>query len=323
MTTSPTSPLTDFAQDVLAGLDRPARRLSSKWFYDDRGSELFEQITRCPEYYLTDAEAEIYEHSAVELVDYLNTRAFDLIELGAGSGKKTQLLIEQFLRAGLQFAYRPIDLSASALNDLGDLIRLRWPNLDFNPVNAEYFEALDRLGSSTGGRQRLLLFPGANIGNFTPAEAVEMLRRIHAFLNPGDLVLIGFDLKKDPAVVLAAYNDPGGITAAFNLNLLQRINRELGGDFNLDCWRHWETYDPATGAARSFLVPIDAQQVSLKTLGRSFSFRAWEPIAVEISQKYHLREIEGLAAAANYTFVRHFSDRREYFTNSLWQVPTP
>ena len=328
MTTSPTPPFGAFAQDVLEGLDRPDRRLSSKWFYDERGSQLFDEITRLPEYYLTEAEASIYHHRTGDLLPYLQDGAFDLIELGAGNGSKTQILLEHFFRAGLRFAYRPIDLSNSALQELGELIRLRWPSLDFAPLHAEYFEALDRLGKGEKGQQRrrrrrLLLFPGANIGNFTPPDAVRMLQRLRGFLTPGDLLLTGFDLKKDPATILAAYNDATGITAAFNLNLLRRINRELGGNFVLDCWRHWETYDPVTGAARSYLVPEEPQRVTLGGLGRSYDFEAWEPISVEISQKYSLPEIEGLAEQSGFRFLAHLSDERGWFTNSLWQVPGP
>ncbi len=321
MTISPTSKLSPFAEDVVAGLSGDRRHLSSKWFYDDRGTELFRKIMDTPEYYLTDAEAEIYRGCTTDLLESIDRRPFDLIELGAGDGTKTQLLIERFLAAGAQFSYRPIDLSSSAISSLGKLIKLRWPKLEFSPIQADYFEALDRLGSSTGERLRMVLFPGANIGNFTPPEAVGMLSNIRSFLKPGDLILTGFDLKKDPAVVLAAYTDGAGITAAFNLNLLTRINRELQGNFQLDSWRHWETYNPATGAANSFLVAIEPQTVRIGVVGKTFKFRAWEVVQVEISQKYNLREIEGMAIAAGYNFVRHFTDARQWFTNTLWQVP--
>ena len=314
---------TSFADEVIAGLDDEQPHLSSKWFYDDRGTELFRRIMACPEYYLTEAEAEIYRQSATDLLGAIGSAPFDLIELGAGDGSKTQLLIERFLAQNRQFHYRPIDLSSRALEELGKLVRLRWPNLAFTPERGDYFEALDRLGSSDSGRQRLVLFPGANVGNYSPAEAVVMLRRLRSFLQPGDHLLTGFDLKKDPAVVLAAYNDGGGLTAAFNLNLLQRINRELGADFQLDCWRHWETYDPASGAARSFLVPIEPQRVTLGKAKRSFNFPAWTAIQVEISQKYHLSEIDHMAREAGYECVEHFTDRRMWFTDSLWKVPNP
>ena len=322
MTLPAHSTLSPFATEVIEGLSKPDdRRLSSKYFYDERGTALFRQIMDCPEYYLTDAEAEIYRECADQILQAIGTRSFDLIELGAGDGTKTQLLIERFLAGKAEFTYRPIDLSGSALTELGKLIRIRWPRLDFQPVEADYFEALDRLGKSVSDRPRLVLFPGANIGNFTPGDAVEVLQRIRRFLQPGDHLLTGFDLKKDPSVVLAAYNDGGGLTAAFNLNLLRRINRELGANFELACWRHWESYDPFSGAARSYLVPIEPQEVKLAS-GHRFSFRAWEPIQVEISQKYSLREIEGMCDAAGYRFRRHFTERQDWFTDSLWQVPS-
>ncbi|PPK85396.1 dimethylhistidine N-methyltransferase [Neolewinella xylanilytica] len=321
MTVSHTSPtLSTFADDVVQHLSGERPRLNSKWFYDEQGNTLFQSIMQTQEYYLTDAEKEIYGSCGKDLLRYLDRQPFDLIELGAGDGTKTQHLIERLLAEKARFAYRPIDLNGSALEELSELINFRWPKLDFEPIQADYFEALNRLGNSSGGRRRLLLFPGANIGNYTPGEAVDMLKRLRQFLAPGDMLLTGFDLKKDPAVILAAYNDAAGYTAAFNLNLLTRINRELKADFVLDCWRHWETYDPVTGAAKSYLIPIEPQTVHIGAAGRSFNFRAWQPVEVEISQKYSLREIEGMADAAGFEFVRHFQDSQQYFTDSLWRV---
>lgn len=321
MTAATTSKLSSFATEVMEGLASEPRTLSSKWFYDERGTQLFKEIMTCPEYYLTQAEAEIYETYVTDFLAATDGQPFELIELGAGDGSKTQILLDYFYKNDARFTYRPIDLSSSALAELGDLVKLRWPRLEYKPIQADYFEALDRLGGRGNRQRRLVLFPGANVGNFTPADAVAMLTKIRGFLTPGDLLLTGFDLKKDPAVVLAAYNDAAGVTANFNLNLLSRINRELGGNFELDCWRHWQSYDPVSGAACSYLVPIEPQTVSLGAAGRTYQFRAWDPIQVEISQKYHLREIEGMAEAAGYEFVRHFSDGREWFTNSLWRVP--
>lgn len=322
MTIPTSSKLSPFAQEVMDGLGSEPRRLSSKWFYDDRGTELFKQIMNCPEYYLTEAEAEIFQTNAADFLAATEGQPFELIELGAGDGTKTQILLDYFYKNNARFSYRPIDLSGSALAELGDLVKLRWPLLDFKPIQADYFEALDRLGNRSKNQRRLILFPGANIGNFTPTHAVEMLGNVRTFLRPNDLLLTGFDLKKDPAVVLAAYNDATGVTAAFNLNLLSRINRELGGNFELDCWRHWQTYNPITGAARSYLLPIEPQTVRLAAVEPSYDFRAWEAIEVEISQKYSLREIEGMAEAAGFEFVRHFSDGKEWFTDSLWRVPS-
>ncbi|MTB49377.1 L-histidine N(alpha)-methyltransferase [Lewinella sp. W8] len=309
-----------FAADVFEGLASTPRRLSSKWFYDERGDALFQQIMGMPEYYLTDCELEIFQTAGPELLDAIGNRSFDLIELGAGDGTKTQFLIEQFLAAGANFTYRPIDISAHAIEILGNLIRRRWPTLPFKPVQDDYFSALDRLGKSQGDHLRLVLFPGANIGNFAPEEAVQFLRHLRKFLREDDLLLVGFDLKKDPAIILAAYNDPAGYTAAFNLNLLRRINEELGADFRLDQWKHWETYNPVSGATRSYLVSLADQSVRLPDYGRRFRFDVWEPIEVEISQKYNRPEIEAMLQQAGFTFLRHLEDSRGYFSDALARV---
>ena len=314
------STLSPFAAEVLAGLSERPRELSSKWFYDEAGDRLFQAIMAMPEYYLTDAEREIYQRAAPDLLRELAGRPFDLIELGAGDGSKTRYLIDAFIEANARFIYRPIDISAHAIEILGARVKMQWPNLPYEPLNDDYFTALDRLGNSSGGRCRLVLFPGANIGNFKPEEACKFLRHLRSFLAPGDLLLTGFDLKKNPDVVLNAYNDAAGRTADFNLNLLRRINRELAGDFNLLQWRHWETYNPQSGSTESFLVSRVAQRVTIGALKKTFSFDAWEAIAVEISQKYSKREIEEMAAESGYRHLRHLQDTRGYFADSLWVV---
>ncbi len=307
-----------FADDVISGLHASPKRLSSKWFYDETGDRLFQDIMAMPEYYLTDAEKEIYQTCAPDLLEVIGQTTFDLIELGAGDGAKTQYLLDHFIRQQANFTYRPIDISAHALLILGDLVSVRWPNLPFEPIEADYFSALDRLGKSQAER-RIVLFPGANIGNFSSEDAVAFLRHLGTFLQPGDLLFTGFDLKKDPAVVLAAYNDAAGHTAAFNLNLLTRINRELGADFKLDAWRHWETYDPMSGTARSFLISQSAQTVRIADLDEIIFFEPYEAIAVEISQKYSRVEIRNLARSCGYTPVRNFEDERGWFADSLWR----
>lgn len=317
MTTTATSA---FAEDIKTGLCTYPRRLSSKWFYDANGDKLFQAIMAMPEYYLTDAEREIYQNCGPALLKTIGNRSFELVELGAGDGSKTRHLIDHFIAAGASFTYRPIDISAHAIKILGERVAVQWPNLPFAPLNDDYFAALNRLGSTDKETLRLVLFPGANIGNFPTAEAAGFLRHLRKFLRPGDLLLTGFDLKKNPDTILKAYNDPNGHTADFNLNLLRRINRELGGDFNLIQWRHWESYDPVSGTARSFLVSRADQKVTIKALDKTFAFGAWEAINVEISQKYSKRDIEALAKEAGYSHQRHFMDKKKYFSDSLWMV---
>ncbi|NJC28129.1 L-histidine N(alpha)-methyltransferase [Neolewinella antarctica] len=308
-----------FAKEIISGLRARPKQLSSKWFYDERGDELFREIMAMPEYYLTDCEREIFQKCAPELHALLEGQPFDLIELGAGDGSKTQHLIEHFIAARAEFAYRPIDISAHAIDILGDLITRRWPLLPFLPVQGDYFAALDRIGSGRSGRRRLVLFPGANVGNFSPEDAAVFLQRVGKFMRPGDLLLTGFDLKKSPAKVLAAYNDQTGHTAAFNLNLLARINRELGADFDLKNWQHWETYDPISGAARSFIVAQGRQTVKIADLEETIEFEPFEAIGVEISQKYSRSEIKQLAEDSGFHFVKNFEDEKEWFLDSLWR----
>ncbi len=311
---------TAFAEEVKTGLSARPRHLSSKWFYDAKGDKLFQAIMAMPEYYLTDAELEIYQNCGPELLSAIDGRPFDLIELGAGDGSKTRFLIDTFISAGAKFTYRPVDISENAIEMLSRRVKQAWPNLAYAPLNEDYFAALKRLGEPANDAIRLVLFPGANIGNFNQEEAAGFLRHLRKFLNPGDLLLTGFDLRKNPATILDAYNDRAGNTAAFNLNLLSRINNELGGNFDLDNWRHWETYDPLSGAARSYLVSCAQQTAIVSALESSFEFDAWEAISVEVSQKYGEREIEDLAARAGFTHLQHLKDINGLFSDSLWRV---
>ena len=320
--TNPTSTLAldpEFAHHIVQGLQQTPKKLSSRYFYDDRGDKLFQQIMRMPEYYLTDAEYEILETHRAAIRARIGEQPFDLVELGAGDGYKTKVLLEHFLDAGLDFTYRPIDISSDVLDTLERDLVQTWPQLDVQPIPNEYFRALDVLDAASD-RQKVLLFMGGNIGNFQPDAARDFLCHLHQHLHAGDLLLVGFDLKKDPQRILDAYNDPAGITAAFNLNLLRRINRELGGNFDLDQWSHWENYDPITGATRSFLVSRCAQEVHLEATGTSHSFRAWEAIDVELSQKLGLEEIEPLGADCGFTQVDAYFDRRRDMVNVLWRA---
>lgn len=316
-----TNHLTAFAEEVDAGLSAPLKSLSSKWFYDDQGDKLFQAIMATPEYYLTEAERDIFQAQTAAFLEVTNGEPFDLIELGAGDGTKTQHLIEHFVYyAEADFRYLPIDISRSALSGLTSVIKKRWPDLPFQAIQGDYFTALGNLPKEAGSRKKVVLFPGANIGNFAPQGAELFIKKLKQYLQPGDLLIIGFDLKKDPARILAAYNDSKGVTAQFNLNLLRRINDELGGTFDLNQWLHWPIYNPVTGASRSFLVSKQAQSVYVKALDKTFEFDKAEAIDMEISQKYSLKEIEQLALATGCTVVRHLTDERNYFVDTIWAV---
>jgi len=192
-------------------------------------------------------------------------------------------------------------------------------NLKIETRNGDYFKILKSLKNG-GGRRKILLFLGSNIGNFGRDQSIDFFRQLRAVMNPNDLLFIGFDLQKDPHVILKAYDDPQGITAAFNLNLLRRINRELGGDFDLDKFVHYALYRPVECAARSFLISREQQTAHIEALGRSFSFEPWEAIFMEISQKYSLPMIEALAAESGFAVKQNFFDSKYYYCDSLWQL---
>jgi len=308
-----------FALDVLTGLSERPKRLSSRWFYDDRGSELFERIMSEPEYYPTDLERSIFEAHGPALAEHFAGRELDVVDLGAGDGTKTFLLLEALRAAGATSRYVPVDISEGAMVSLHDKVAAELPDQDVHGLVGDYVGALRHL-ASVDSRQRLVLFLGSNIGNFDKPRARAFLRRMWTGLRPGDHVLIGFDLKKDIEALLAAYNDRNGTTAAFNLNLLERINRELGGHFDLDTWRHYGTYNVFTGAMESYIVSLEEQSVAIDALRTSFHFMPWEPIHTEYSYKYLEHDIESLASFTGFEIVARYFDERRWFCDALWRV---
>lgn len=313
--------LSQFAADVLSGLSSSPRSLSSKYFYDDEGSRLFQEIMRLPEYYLTNCETEIFTTRSDEIHDELvnGSSGFDIIELGAGDGTKTAILIETFLRRNTDLTYSPIDISQEAVDTLSGKFKVRFPQLRVDSYVGDYFEILSSL-STAKGRRKVILFLGSNIGNFCRDRAIEFFRGLRGSMNAGDLLLVGFDLQKDPGTILRAYDDSAGITARFNLNLLARINRELDADFDPEKFSHYANYSPIDGSARSYLISREKQSVEIKALGRTFDFDQWEAIFMEISQKYSMKMIEDLAAEGGFGIKRNFFDSDLYFCDSLWQL---
>lgn len=317
----PTKTDSPFARDIRRGLTCSPKKLASRYFYDERGDRLFQAIMDMPEYYLTNCEYEILTTYRAEICRPLLPRQpFEIVELGAGDGIKTRILLRHLLENGADFSYRPIDISQNALDGLEKALHKEMPLLSVQPLQGEYFQVLSNL-KENDRLPKLVLFLGANIGNLDRQQARDFLRQLHDALNPGDYLLIGFDLKKDPAVILNAYNDAAGITAEFNLNLLRRINRELDADFNLSAFKHWESYNPATGETKSYIVSTQAQTVHIGLIGLEVEFEAWEAVDVELSLKYSRSEIEALAAEAGFAQLQIFSDGRNYFVDSLWQVP--
>ncbi len=313
------TPNRDFALDVLHGLSESRKRLFSRYFYDDEGSRIFQKITELEEYYPTSCEREILEYHKSMISSLLQGSRFNLVELGAGDGHKTKILIHQFLEDKCDFRYMPVDISEAAMRILAESMEKEFEELEIHGIIAEYFESIRWL-TQVSRERNVILFMGSNIGNFTKADARTFLRELWNVLNPGDLVIIGFDLKKDIDVMDRAYNDSKGVTRDFNLNLLVRINNELGGNFDLSKFRHYSTYDVFSGAVESYLVSLERQTVIISELSQSFDFEPFEPIHTEYSYKYLESDIEDLANSTGYRIIHRLYDSKHWFTNSIWKV---
>lgn len=314
-------PTHELALSVLEGLSQTPKTLPSRLFYDDKGSELFTQIMDLPEYYPTRCEHEILSKHGNKISEYLSGEGFNLVELGCGDGKKTILLLNEFIKKTMQFDFVPLDISSKAVEFLVDNIKKEYGSLPFQVrgLVAEYFQGLSWL-TENAKQRNMVLFLGSNIGNFNRATSMRFLRHLWYSLNDGDLVLIGFDLKKDLDVLYDAYNDSKGVTKEFNLNVLDRINRDLGGNFDHDSFQHQGLYNVQTGAMESYLISQKDQKVDISELGLEFEFESWEAIHMEYSYKYTQNEIDSFAQNTGFEILENFTDSKEYFIDSLWRV---
>ncbi len=316
-----------FANDVREGLGSQPKSLPSLYFYDKKGSELFQEITALPEYYLSRAEHEILENESVKIVEQaLQTLNPDqpvrFIELGAGDTSKLFPLIEAFLDENIDIRYTAIDISPTALEALAERVADQF-HIPFQGVVAEYNEGLQSLANGKESDcevQNFVFFLGSNIGNFAKSENLKFLRTIRRHLNPGDCLLIGMDKKKDIDLLMDAYKDASNITSEFNLNLLTRMNRELNADFNLENFSHHALYNPVSGDMESYLISECAQDVHFGTLNETISFKAYEPIFTERSHKYDEHDIDELAGQSGFVPLANFTDKSEYFIDTLWTI---
>lgn len=311
--------ISSIARDTLQGLSSSPKFLLSKYFYDDAGSSIFQDIMQMPEYYLTDCEHEIlttYKHSITHMFQE-DVIAFDLIELGSGDGLKTKILLQALMEEDVCFNYIPVDISHKANDELVSSLKSEMPFLNVNAKTGDYFQEVKKLNRHSGLR-KVILFLGSNIGNFNEEEINLFLSQLSNLCHPGDKVLIGFDLKKSPAVIMQAYNDPYGYTQGFNLNHLIRLNRELGANFQIDHFEHHTDYNPESGEVKSFLVSKTVQSVYIADLEQSFHFNQWEPIFMELSRKFDYSIVETLAKDHHFKIEHQFTDHRNYFLNSLW-----
>jgi dimethylhistidine N-methyltransferase len=297
----------EFAYSVIEGLSKARKVLPCRYFYDARGSELFEEITRQPEYYPTRTEARILEDNADEIVEIIGDGEL-LVEFGSGSSLKTEILLDRILPS---VAYVPIDVSEAALADAKARLAKRYPVLGVRPIVANFSRAVT-LPPDLGERRKTGFFPGSTIGNLSPREAEGLLAVFGKVIGKGGRLIIGVDLKKDPRILIDAYNDASGVTAAFNLNLLHRINRELGANFDPDDFRHEAVYDPQHGRIEMHLVSTSDHRVDI--CERSFRFKAGESIHTENSYKYTVEQFRDVACASGWDAQRVWIDAKRHFS---------
>lgn len=297
--------------DVISGLSKPQKELPSKYFYDERGSELFDLICTLDEYYPTECEIEIMENNIAEISSRVASNV-QLIELGSGSSLKTRLLLENLNNI---VSYVPVDISSEYLNTIAAQLQEDYPGIPIHPVAADYTEPFE-LPQVLKINKKLIYFPGSTIGNFNKKAAKKFQKTLSKNLETGDGLLIGVDLKKDIDVLEAAYNDSKGVTAEFNKNILCRINRELSANFDLDNFEHHAHYNSDEGRIEMHLYSITDQQVKIN--GRNFSFEKGESIHTENSYKYTVSEFENLASEA-FTCIKTWTDSNNYFSVHYFQ----
>ena len=285
-------------------------------FYDDIGSELFQKISQHPDYYPTKTEFSILEKISSILPTIINEAEIDIIELGAGDGHKSELIINGFINASCKVNFYPIDISEKAMQLLGKNLSIN-ESLHIHGVVADYPHGLMHL-KEISSNKKLVLFLGSNICNFYKVQTDQFLTMLYTSLHRDDYVLMGFDLKKDPAILNKAYNDADGLTKAFNLNLLTRINRELGGNFDITQFKHYGFYNPYRGTMESYLISLADQTIHIEATNQSFHFNQFEPMHLEYSHKFTPSGIAKFARHNGFEITQLFSDEKDYFTDALF-----
>jgi L-histidine Nalpha-methyltransferase len=306
--------LPSIAADVLDGLTATPKWLPPRLFYDARGSELFEEITRLPEYYLTRAEREIFETHADEIVAHAGQN-LSVIELGAGTANKTQVLLRALARRQQRITYIPVDVSHSALTQCAEDLAEKLPQVKVEPIVADYTQGVARMKSVRG--RKLVMYIGSSIGNFEPDEAASILSRVREGLQPGDGLLLGVDIAKSPEVMLPAYDDAQGVTAEFNKNMLHRLNRELGADFDLERFSHLAVWNASKSRIEMHLKSLCEQHVTFATLGLSIHFADRETIHTENSYKFTRDMTSELFARSGFTLAQSWTDAQQRFAEHL------
>ncbi len=314
---SPAVLTSSIADDIWEGLSACPKNLPPKLFYDAEGSRLFEEITETAEYYPTRTERAILQQYAGEIVRAAGTN-LTLIELGAGSASKTRTLIAAMLRRQLRLEFHPVDVSSAALQAAVKSLNGDFPRLHVRPIVADYSQGLPQLRGLPG--PKLVLFIGSTIGNFEPQDAAQFLQRVRESLQPGDALLLGFDLVKDAQILHDAYNDRQGVTACFNRNMLARVNRELGGEFDLGAFEHVAFWNQEMSRIEMHLESLLDQTVAVRDLEQSFHFSAGERIHTENSYKFTAQSIQCLLNQCALTLEKKWVDAKEWFAVALARV---
>jgi L-histidine N-alpha-methyltransferase len=305
-----------FARDVAHGLAAPQKWLPPKYFYDERGSQLYEQICALPEYYPYRAEREILSTYATQIHAEIGHLA--LVEFGSGSATKTRHLLAAYEWAGRPFRYCPVDIAREVLWDTANRLLQEYSHIEIRAIHAD-FAGQPEVIQAFQLEKKAVAFFGSSLGNFTPAESVEFLQRTAAIMGPEDVFLLGIDLKKSPAILVPAYDDAQGVTAAFNLNVLHRINRELGGRFDPQSFEHLALYNDAQGCIEMHLRSRQAQRVPIVKIDQVVSFGKDETIHTESSFKYSVDEVRDLGYQANLVLRRTWFDARRWFLLALFR----
>jgi len=307
-------PVSEIIGDVFEGLTKTPKSLPPRLFYDAAGSALFEEITRLPEYYLTRTEAALLQQYSGEIAKRVGANV-SVIELGAGTAAKTGTILKALSQRQLRVDYHPVDISVSALEVATKSLNGSYPRVRVHPVATNYVADSEFLESVSG--RKLVLYLGSSIGNFEPEEAQQLLQRMRAHMNPGDYLLLGTDLVKDPGVLLPAYNDAQGGTARFNKNILARINRELGGSFDLDLCRHVAVWNPQRSRIEMHLESTLDQTVKIKLIGLEVTFKKGERIHTENSYKYTLANVRDTLRSTGFKIESTWTDPKEWFATHL------
>ncbi len=310
--------ITQFKKDVDKGLSDFPKTLPSKYFYDKKGDELFVRIMNLPEYYLTRAEHEIFKkqkHKILQKLELDPNQHFELIELGAGDGTKTKELLKVLENEGYNFDYIPIDISQNALDQLENELSEEFPKLSVKKKQGDYFDVLTSLYDTL--YPKVVFFLGSNIGNMSDDLATKFIYKLGESLRPNDKLFLGVDLIKSASIVLPAYSDSRGITKAFNINLLSRINKELDGDFNTNSFLHEAKYSENDGIAKSYLVSVKKQTVSLNGSGKKYDFEHGEKILTEISRKYNDKILSQILKDTDFVITDKLTDSKGYFADYI------